>query len=65
MTPEQVGAIIDALEFKEQYYRARFDREPATRGGKPNKIKAALLKEIDAIADARLAFLSTKLELTE
>jgi len=56
MTPVHVRTILDALDYQECALLKQVDREPKTRGGKPNILLQALRKDLDAIADARLAF---------
>jgi hypothetical protein len=62
VSPDQVRVILDALEFQETTLLDQFERQPRTRGGKPNPLRAYLQKEIDLVADARIAFKTAKLE---
>ncbi len=56
MNEDHIQTILDALEFKERQFTERVEREPKTRGGKPNKLRLHLQEELDKIAEARQAF---------
>ena len=56
MKQEHVQTILDALEWVEAEFKDRYQRQPKTRSGKPNPLRAHFLEQVNKIQAARLGF---------